>query len=39
MEMDSILANIDKLIVAQVQVIWQTGKGYYETCKSKLGHI
>ena len=26
---ESILANIDKLIDAQVQVIWQTGKLYY----------
>ncbi len=36
---ESILANIDKLIEAQVQVIWQTGKGYYETYKSKLGPV
>jgi len=34
---ESILAHIDKLIEAQVQVIWQTGKGYYETYRSKLG--
>lgn len=27
---ESVLAGIDKLIDAQVQVIWQTGKSYYE---------
>lgn len=31
---ESILAGIEKLIDAGVQVIWQTGKGYYETCKA-----
>lgn len=34
---ESILAGIEKLIDARVQVIWQTGKGYYTTCKEKLG--
>ncbi len=33
---ESILNSIEKLIDAQVQVIWQTGKGYYETYKSAL---
>jgi UDP-N-acetylglucosamine--N-acetylmuramyl-(pentapeptide) pyrophosphoryl-undecaprenol N-acetylglucosamine transferase len=33
---ESILAGIDKLIDAQVQVIWQTGKLYYEEIKSQL---
>ena len=27
---ESILAGIDKLIDAQIQVIWQTGKGYHQ---------
>lgn len=31
---ESILAGIEKLIDAGVQVIWQTGKGYYEMCKA-----
>jgi UDP-N-acetylglucosamine--N-acetylmuramyl-(pentapeptide) pyrophosphoryl-undecaprenol N-acetylglucosamine transferase len=34
---ESILGGIEKLIDAQVQVIWQTGKGYYESYKSRLG--
>jgi UDP-N-acetylglucosamine--N-acetylmuramyl-(pentapeptide) pyrophosphoryl-undecaprenol N-acetylglucosamine transferase len=34
---ESILGGIEKLIDAQVQVIWQTGKGYYESYKSQLG--
>jgi UDP-N-acetylglucosamine--N-acetylmuramyl-(pentapeptide) pyrophosphoryl-undecaprenol N-acetylglucosamine transferase len=33
---ESILAGIEKLIAAQVQVIWQTGKGYYDQYKEKL---
>lgn len=33
---ESILAGIEKLIEAEVQVIWQTGKGYYELYKEKL---
>lgn len=33
---ESILGGIDKLIDAQVQVIWQTGKGYYDSFKEKL---
>lgn len=32
----SILAGIDKLIDAQVQVIWQTGKVYYDGVKSAV---
>jgi UDP-N-acetylglucosamine--N-acetylmuramyl-(pentapeptide) pyrophosphoryl-undecaprenol N-acetylglucosamine transferase len=34
---ESILHNIEKLIDAGVQVVWQTGKGYYETYKASLG--
>ncbi len=30
---ESVLANIDKLIDAKVQVVWQTGKLYYRKCK------
>jgi len=33
---ESILFGIEKLIDAQVQVIWQTGKGYYEEYKVQL---
>lgn len=33
---ESILSGIEKLIDAKVQVIWQTGKGYYESYKSLL---
>jgi UDP-N-acetylglucosamine--N-acetylmuramyl-(pentapeptide) pyrophosphoryl-undecaprenol N-acetylglucosamine transferase len=33
---ESILADIDKLIDAQVQVIWQTGKAYFENVKAQL---
>lgn len=32
----SMLAGIDKLIDAGVQVIWQTGKGYYADYKAQL---
>ena len=34
---NSILAGIDKLIAADVQVIWQTGKFYYKTILEALG--
>ncbi|MDB4920864.1 MAG: undecaprenyldiphospho-muramoylpentapeptide beta-N-acetylglucosaminyltransferase [Mucilaginibacter sp.] len=33
----SILAGLDKLIAADVQVIWQTGKFYYKGIIEKLG--
>jgi UDP-N-acetylglucosamine--N-acetylmuramyl-(pentapeptide) pyrophosphoryl-undecaprenol N-acetylglucosamine transferase len=33
---ESILAGIEKLVAAQVQVIWQTGKGYFDQYKEKL---
>lgn len=33
---ESILAGIDKLIDARVQVIWQTGKIYFEDIKKQL---
>jgi UDP-N-acetylglucosamine--N-acetylmuramyl-(pentapeptide) pyrophosphoryl-undecaprenol N-acetylglucosamine transferase len=33
---ESILSGIEKFIDAQVQVIWQTGKVYYEEYKSQL---
>lgn len=35
---ESILNGIQKLIDAQIQVIWQTGKGYYEQYKGKLAN-
>jgi UDP-N-acetylglucosamine--N-acetylmuramyl-(pentapeptide) pyrophosphoryl-undecaprenol N-acetylglucosamine transferase len=33
----SLLADLDKLIAADVQLIWQTGKVYYQGIMSKLG--
>lgn len=35
---ESILEGIDKLIDAKVQVIWQTGKTYYEGIKAQVQH-
>jgi len=35
---ESVLANIDKLIDAKVQVIWQTGKLYYESVKAQVSN-
>jgi UDP-N-acetylglucosamine--N-acetylmuramyl-(pentapeptide) pyrophosphoryl-undecaprenol N-acetylglucosamine transferase len=33
---ESIIHGIEKLVDAKVQVIWQTGKGYYEGYKAQL---
>jgi UDP-N-acetylglucosamine--N-acetylmuramyl-(pentapeptide) pyrophosphoryl-undecaprenol N-acetylglucosamine transferase len=33
---ESILAGIEKLMDAQIQVIWQTGKGYFELYRSQI---
>ncbi len=33
---ESMLKNINKLFETEVQVIWQTGKGYYTACKEAL---
>ncbi len=33
---ESILAGLPKLLEAQVQIIWQTGKGYYDLYKNQL---
>jgi len=33
---ESIISGMEKLIDAEVQVIWQTGKGYYDNYKAKL---
>ncbi len=35
---ESVLAHIDKLIDAKVQVIWQTGKVYYEGVKEQVAN-
>jgi UDP-N-acetylglucosamine--N-acetylmuramyl-(pentapeptide) pyrophosphoryl-undecaprenol N-acetylglucosamine transferase len=35
---ESVLAHIDKLIDAKVQVIWQTGKMYYESVKAQVNN-
>jgi len=34
---NSILAHLDKIIEADVQLIWQTGKFYYKTIMEQLG--
>lgn len=34
---NSVLAGLDKLIAADVQLIWQTGKFYYKSIAEKLG--
>jgi UDP-N-acetylglucosamine--N-acetylmuramyl-(pentapeptide) pyrophosphoryl-undecaprenol N-acetylglucosamine transferase len=33
---ESILKGIDKLVETDVQVVWQSGKAYYSTCKERL---
>lgn len=35
---ESILSGLDKLIDAQVQVVWQTGKFYYDSIKLKIAN-
>jgi UDP-N-acetylglucosamine--N-acetylmuramyl-(pentapeptide) pyrophosphoryl-undecaprenol N-acetylglucosamine transferase len=35
---ESVLAHIDKLIDAKVQVIWQTGRMYYEDVKAQVSN-
>lgn len=36
---ESIIGGIEKLQDAQIQVIWQTGKGYYEAYKARLARV
>ncbi len=33
---ESIILGIEKLLDAQIQIIWQTGKGYFDAYKAKL---
>ena len=33
---ESVINGIEKVLEAQIQVIWQTGKGYYEAYKARL---
>jgi UDP-N-acetylglucosamine--N-acetylmuramyl-(pentapeptide) pyrophosphoryl-undecaprenol N-acetylglucosamine transferase len=33
---ESVIAGVDKLLEAQIQVLWQTGKGYYQAYKERL---
>jgi UDP-N-acetylglucosamine--N-acetylmuramyl-(pentapeptide) pyrophosphoryl-undecaprenol N-acetylglucosamine transferase len=33
---ESVINGFEKLLEAQIQVLWQTGKGYYETYKARL---
>lgn len=35
---ESILGGLDKIIDANVQLIWQTGKVYYESVKAQIGN-
>lgn len=35
---ESILSGLDKLIDAHIQVVWQTGKVYYESIKVKIAN-
>lgn len=35
---ESVLGDIDKLIDAKVQVIWQTGKSYFESVKAQVAN-
>jgi len=35
---ESILQGMEKFSGAQIQMIWQTGKGYYDSYKSQLGN-
>jgi UDP-N-acetylglucosamine--N-acetylmuramyl-(pentapeptide) pyrophosphoryl-undecaprenol N-acetylglucosamine transferase len=35
---EAMIHGIDKLLDARIQVIWQTGKGYFETYKPKLAN-
>ncbi|MBA4055726.1 MAG: undecaprenyldiphospho-muramoylpentapeptide beta-N-acetylglucosaminyltransferase [Marivirga sp.] len=34
---EAIIKGIEKLVDAQIQIIWQTGKGYYDIYKAQLG--
>lgn len=36
---ESIIGGIEKLQDAQIQVIWQTGKGYFEAYKARLARV
>jgi UDP-N-acetylglucosamine--N-acetylmuramyl-(pentapeptide) pyrophosphoryl-undecaprenol N-acetylglucosamine transferase len=33
---ESVIKGMDKLVEAKIQIIWQTGKGYFSTYKSQL---
>jgi UDP-N-acetylglucosamine--N-acetylmuramyl-(pentapeptide) pyrophosphoryl-undecaprenol N-acetylglucosamine transferase len=36
---ESIIQSIEKLVDADIQIIWQTGKGYYEAYKARLSQF
>lgn len=36
---ESVLGGIDKLIDAEIQVIWQTGKVYHDTVQAQIGKL
>lgn len=36
---EAVLANIDELIAADIQVIWQTGKGFFEKARNAISNI
>lgn len=35
---ESVINGMEKLVAAEIQVLWQTGKGYYEAYKSRLAN-
>lgn len=36
---ESVITGLQKLVDAGIQVIWQTGKGYYDSYKARLGQL
>jgi UDP-N-acetylglucosamine--N-acetylmuramyl-(pentapeptide) pyrophosphoryl-undecaprenol N-acetylglucosamine transferase len=36
---ESIIRSIDTIVDAKIQMIWQTGKGYYEAYKARLSQV
>lgn len=35
---ESVINGMEKLVAAQIQVLWQTGKGYFEAYKARLAN-
>ena len=36
---ESVINGMEKLVAAQIQIVWQTGKGYFEAYKAKLANF